>query len=356
MASGPGSGAAGAGKSIATERPKESRKTFLRLMSYLVRFKVQLALICLLVVISVGASLTGSYLLRPIINDYIIPGDLPGLWGMLLILLGIYLAGVAATFVQYRLLNSIGQRTAARLRRELFGKMEKLPIQYFDTHQHGDLMSRYTNDMDRVSEVLTDNLADIITAVLSLTGILCLMLFVSPLLTLATLIVVPIMMLFANTIAKRSRKYFSAQQGILGEVNGYIEEMISGQKVVKVFGHEEEVDKDFEVLNQDFVRYARSKGLRERAVLWGHAFKNAMIPVVTILGGEIGALLGGSVVTESIFSWPGVGRLALNSIYKRDYPMIQGVTLIVCATFLIINLLVDIVYALMDPRIRLDTK
>ncbi len=111
-----------------------------------------------------------------------------------------------------------------------------------------------------------------------------------------------------------------------------------------------------DVLNQDYVRYARSKGLRERVVIWGHALKNAMIPVITVIGGEVGGLLGGAVVTESIFSWPGVGRLMMNSISKRDYPMIQGITLMLCVSYLLVNLLIDIVYAWVDPRIRLDKK
>lgn len=111
-----------------------------------------------------------------------------------------------------------------------------------------------------------------------------------------------------------------------------------------------------DVLGQDYVRYARSKGLKEKVVIWLHAFKNAMIPVITVVGSEIGGLLGGAVVTESIFSWPGVGRLAVNSISKRDYPMIQGITLLLCTSYLLINLLVDIVYAWVDPRIRLDKK
>lgn len=111
-----------------------------------------------------------------------------------------------------------------------------------------------------------------------------------------------------------------------------------------------------DVLNQDYVRYARSKGLKERVVIWGHALKNAMIPVITVIGGEIGGLLGGAVVTESIFSWPGVGRLAVNSIAKRDYPMIQGITLVLCVSYLLVNLVIDIVYAALDPRIRLDKK
>ncbi len=111
-----------------------------------------------------------------------------------------------------------------------------------------------------------------------------------------------------------------------------------------------------DVLNQDYVRYARSKGLRERVVIWGHALKNAMIPVITVIGGEVGGLLGGAVVTESIFSWPGVGRLMMNSISKRDYPMIQGITLMLCISDLLVNLFIDIVYAWVDPRIRLDKK
>lgn len=109
-----------------------------------------------------------------------------------------------------------------------------------------------------------------------------------------------------------------------------------------------------DTLGQDYVRFARSKGLRERAVIIGHAMKNAMIPVVTVIGSEFGSLLGGAVVTETIFSWPGIGRLAMNSINKRDYPMIQGNTLVMCTIFLTINLLVDIICAWLNPKIRLD--
>ena len=111
-----------------------------------------------------------------------------------------------------------------------------------------------------------------------------------------------------------------------------------------------------EVLNQDYVRFARSKGLKEYAVVIGHALKNALIPVVTVIGSEFGGLLGGAVVTETIFSWPGVGRLAVNSISKRDYPMIQGNTLVLCTIFLLTNLAVDILCAYLNPKIRLEKK
>ena len=314
MAHGPGNNKKGG-----MEKPKEGKKTFLRLMSYLGRFRTSLIVVFLLVIVTIGSSLLGSYMLRPIINDYIIPGDLQGLWSMLLILLGVYLAGVIAAFVQYRMLNKIGQKTAARMRMELFRKMETLPIRYFDTHKHGDVMSRYTNDMDRVSEVLTDNLADIITAALSLVGILCLMVFISPLLTLATLVIVPLMMLFANTIAKRSRKYFSAQQGTLGEVNGYIEEMMSGQKVVKVFGHEQVVERDFEKLNSDLNEKSRKAQLYSGMMMPVMQNLNTFsFVVITILG----ALL-------AIYRGFDVGGLAVFLQYSRQFgnPINQIATL-----------------------------
>lgn len=153
--------------------------------------------------------------------------------------------------MQYRLLNKIGQRTVTRMRTDMFRKMERLPLKYLDTHQHGDLMSRYTNDIDQVSNALTDSLSDMLSSALMLAGIFCLMIYISPILTLATLITVPIMFLSAKGIVSRSRKYFKAQQDILGETNGYAEEMISGQKVIKVFGHENKVETDFDKLNQN---------------------------------------------------------------------------------------------------------
>lgn len=109
-----------------------------------------------------------------------------------------------------------------------------------------------------------------------------------------------------------------------------------------------------DVFGQDYIRFARSKGLRERSVIFGHAMKNALIPVITVLGSELGALLGGAVVTETIFAWPGVGRLIVNAIGKRDYPVIQGSTLMMCTLFLAINLVVDLLYACLNPRIRLE--
>ena len=233
-----------------SKKPLQSKKTLLRILSYLGYDKKLLYVIAFLIVVGIICNLLGSYMLRPIINNYIMPGDIAGLINSLLLLGGIYLTGVASVYIQYRLLNKIGLRTVTRMRIDLFMKMEKLPLKYFDTHQHGDLMSRYTNDIDRVSDVLTDSLADILSSALTLIGVLVMMFYISPILTLIILIMVPVMFWSAQFIVKRSRKYFTAQQAALGNMNGYIEEMISGQKVVKLFGHEKEVKADFEKLNQ----------------------------------------------------------------------------------------------------------
>lgn len=292
-----------------TGKPTEGRKTFLRLMSYLTCDKKLLSVIGFLIIVSIVSSLLGSYMLRPIINDYILPGDFNGLVKTLLVLAGIYLAGVVATYIQYILLNKIGQNTVTRMRTDLFKKMEQLPIKYFDTHQHGDLMSRYTNDIDQISTALTDSLSDMLSSALMLIGIFALMIYISPVLTLVTLITVPLMFISAKLIVKRSRKYFKAQQETLGEVNGYIEEMISGQKVIKVFGHEKKVEADFDVVNQNL------KGKSEKAQF----YSGMMMPVMQNLNTLnyviitiVGALL-------AIFRGFDVGGLAAFLQYSRQF-------------------------------------
>lgn len=290
-------------------KPRSAGKTFCRLVSYLACDRLLLIVIGVLIVIGIAANLAGSYMLRPIINDYILPGDFSGLVRILLVLGAIYLTGVAAVYVEYILLNKIGQRTVTRMRFDLFEKMERLPVGYFDTHQHGDLMSRYTNDIDRISDALTDSLSDMLSAVLTVIGIFCMMMIISPILTLVTLVTVPLMFLSAKGIVRRSRKYFKAQQESLGAMNGYIEEMISGQKVIKVFGHEKKVEKDFDVLNAE---------LREKSQK-AQFFSGLMMPVMQnlstlnyVLITIIGALL-------AIFRGFDVGGLAAFLQYSRQF-------------------------------------
>ncbi len=290
-------------------KPREVRKTFFRLMTYLAKDKNLLIVIGSLIIISIGCNLVGSYMIRPIINNYIIPGNYEGLLHILIILGVIYLIGVVAVYIQYRLLNRIGQRAVTRMRTDLFKKMEKLPIKYFDTHQHGDIMSRYTNDIDQVSNALTDSLSDMLTSALMLIGIFTLMIYISPILTLATLITIPLMFLSAQTIVKRSKKYFKAQQDTLGDTNGYIEEMISGQKVIKVFGYEKKVEQDFEQLNQKLNQKSKKAQFYSGMMMPVMQNLNTLnFVVVTIVGGLL-----------AIFRGFDVGGLAAFLQYSRQF-------------------------------------
>lgn len=290
-------------------KPIDAKKTFFRIMTYLAKDKKLLIVIGSLIIISIGCNLVGSYMIRPIINNYIIPGNYEGLLHILIILGVIYLIGVAAVYIQYRLLNRIGQRAVTRMRTDLFKKMEKLPIKYFDTHQHGDIMSRYTNDIDQVSNALTDGLSDMLTSSLMLIGIFTLMIYISPILTLATLITIPLMFLSAKTIVTRSKKYFKAQQDTLGDTNGYIEEMISGQKVIKVFGYEKKVEQDFEQLNQKLNEKSKKAQFYSGMMMPVMQNLNTLnFVVVTIVGGLL-----------AIFSGFDVGGLAAFLQYSRQF-------------------------------------
>lgn len=290
-------------------KPIEAKKTFFRIMTYLAKDKKLLIVIGSLIIISIGCNLVGSYIIRPIINNYIIPGNYEGLLHILIILGVIYLIGVAAVYIQYRLLNRIGQRAVTRMRTDLFKKMEKLPIKYFDTHQHGDIMSRYTNDIDQVSNALTDGLSDMLTSSLMLIGIFTLMIYISPILTLATLITIPLMFLSAKTIVTRSKKYFKAQQDTLGDTNGYIEEMISGQKVIKVFGYEKKVEQDFEQLNQKLNEKSKKAQFYSGMMMPVMQNLNTLnFVVVTIVGGLL-----------AIFRGFDVGGLAAFLQYSRQF-------------------------------------
>jgi ATP-binding cassette subfamily B protein len=221
-------------------------------MRYLGRYKAHLALVVALLVISSACTVGGSYLIKPLINNYILPGDFPGLAKMLAIMGAVYVTGAACSFGYSRIMVHVSQNTVAKIRQDLFDKMQDLPLQYFDTHTHGELMSRYTNDIETVSEALNNSFGSLISCSLNFIGTIVMMLVLSPTLTLITFVMLAIMLLAVKTIGGRSRRYFAAQQKALGEVNGYIEEMIEGQKVIKVFNHEPEAKKGFNERNEAY--------------------------------------------------------------------------------------------------------
>lgn len=292
-----------------TEKPKDGYRTFIRILKYLSGDRGLLIIIAVLIIIGIVCNLLGSYMLRPIINNYILPGNTKGLLHMLILLGSIYISGVAAVYIQYRLLNKIGQQCVTRIRQDLFNKMEILPVKYFDTHKHGDLMSRYTNDIDKISEVLTDSLSDMLSSALTLIGIFVLMIYISPILTLVTLITIPLMFLSAKLIVKKSSKYFKGQQGALGKLNGYSEEMISGQKVIKVFGYEEANIENFDILNKDLQAKSEKAQLYSGMMMPIMQNLNTLNYVVITI---VGALL-------AIFRGFDVGGLAAFLQYSRQF-------------------------------------
>ena len=213
-----------------------------------------LAFFC--VIVNTAATLAGSYMLRPIINTFIAPpdgrpGNPEGLFEALTALAVIFVAGVIANYAQARIMLTVAQNALQKIRNDLFGKMQKLPVRFYDTNSSGDLMSRFTNDVDTIGQMLSSTLVQLFSGALSIVGTLALMLYTNVILTLVTVILIPLMMKAGGAVAGRSQKYFTAQQTSLGAVNGYIEETVTGQKVVKVFCHEDTAKEEFRILNRD---------------------------------------------------------------------------------------------------------
>ncbi len=233
-------------------KPKNIRSTLGKLMRYLGRYKLHLVLVAALLVVSSACTVGGSYLIRPLINDYILPGDFPGLARMLAIMALVYVLGAVCSYGYSRIMVQIAQTTMANIRADLFSRMQDLPLKFFDTHTHGELMSRYTNDIETVSEALNNSFGSLISCTLTFTGTIVMMLVLSPALTLVTFATLAVMLGVVKTIGSRSRRYFAGQQKALGEVNGYIEEMIEGQKVIKVFNHEPEAQAGFQRRNEAY--------------------------------------------------------------------------------------------------------
>ena len=237
-------------------KPKDSAQTIRRLMQYINEDKAKIAVAFICILLNTGATLAGSYMLRPIINIYIAPtdgsrGNPTGLFFSLVVLAMIYFTGVCANYLQAKVMLTVAQNALVKLRNDLFTKMQSLPLRYYDTNSNGDLMSRFTNDVDTIGNMLSSTLVQLFSGVLSLVGTLVLMIYTNIYLTVITLIMIPLMMRAGGAVARRSQKYFSAQQYSLGALNGYIEETITGQKVVKVFCHEEVAEEEFSILNQE---------------------------------------------------------------------------------------------------------
>ena len=236
------------------QKPKNMGKTIGRLLGYLTRSKLPLLAVVGCLLVSVCTNLGGSYMMRGIINDFIWSGctDFAGLAQSIAVLVGIYLLGGLATYGQSATMVRLAQRGVNRLRKDLFDKLQDLPLSYFDQHPHGELMSRFTNDADNVQLALEQSVVSLCSSCLMFVGLVCLMLFINWKLFIVTALLLVLTIQLFKRLGGRSRKFYQQQQAALGDVNGNIQEMIEGLKVVKAFTHEERAKEEFKKLNETY--------------------------------------------------------------------------------------------------------
>lgn len=293
---------------FAARPPKKAdAKTIKRLLSYFKDYKLQIFIVLVCIVISSLASVAGSLFLRTLIDDYIEPLLLEAnpvfdkLLRAIFMMGGIYLTGILATFLYNRLMVIISQGIIKEIRDKMFAHMQTLPVKYFDTHTFGDVMSHYTNDIDTLRQMLSQSVPQMFSSVITIVSVFVAMLSTSVYLTVFVLLTVAAMMFIAKKIGGKSGKYFVKQQKSIGDLNGYIEEMINGQKVVKVFCHEEKTKEEFDRRNDELCYNATE----------ANKFANILMPIMGNLGHlqyVLIAILGGALALN------GIGGLTLGMI------------------------------------------
>lgn len=297
------------------QRPGDLKGTVRKLIRYVGKYKLLLLMVAFCIIGSTFCSIFGSFLLKPLINDYIIPGDFPGLARQLAVMGAVYAAGALMSFGSNRIMIYVSQRTVSALRDDLFHRMQDLPLRFFDSRTHGELMSSFTNDIETVSEMINSSFATLITSSLTFVGVLGMMLYLNWVLTLISIAFLFIMLMVVKGIGGKSRVNFQRQQAAIGSLNGYIEEMIEGQKVVKVFGHERKAIDGFSERNENY---------RQAGTL-AQAFAGAMMPImgnVSRINYAVTCCVGGLLAIGGVFD---VGSLAayLNYVKQVSQPVNQ---------------------------------
>ena len=334
----------GHGRNHGYQRPKDMKGTFKKLMGYVGKYKGSLVLVAICLLISSAAGVATSYLLKPLLNDYIIPGDFPGLFKMLLVMGGMYLLSSLCSFAYARILVHVAQHTVAALRQDLFNRLQQLPVSYYDRHQSGDLMSRFTNDIDTVSEMLNSSFASIISNVLTFVGTVVMMIVLNPWLTLITFLFLGLMGLVVKVIGGRSRANFQRQQAALGALNGYIEELIEGQMVIKVCNHEVQAVERFTALIGDF---------RDAATA-AQAYAGMMMPAMGNLSKinyAVTCCVGGLLAIGGVFD---IGSLGAYLLYVKQVSQPVGQISQQINTLLAAAAGAERIFAVMDEQPETD--
>ena len=331
-------------------RPKNTKKIVSRILKYMGSFRFLWIPVFICVLISSGAEIASSYMVKPVLNEYILPlfnndnPDFSLLLTMLIKIAFLFAAGAIASWGNARLMLHISSSILFRLRKDLFNKLETLPVKYFEKHPHGELMSRFTGDIDTLRDMLTQTVPQFMSSLLTVSGVFVMMVFLSPLLTLSVIVIIVLMVLLATFIGKKSAEAFRSQQKNLGRLNGFIEEMIEGQKVVKLFSREKNAVERFKVLNDElFAAGAKA-----------NSYGNILGPLMGNLGYvqyAVVSVFGAFLVMASVHD---VGTIAAFLQYTRNFS--RPVTMISQLVNSILNALAgaERIFAIIDENPEYD--
>lgn len=298
-------------KPVGRAKPKDAKKALIHLLTYIGHHKRSMAVIALLVCISAVSSIAGTYLLKPVINDYIVPGDIPGLIRMIGFMGLIYLFGATSCLLYNRMMVRVSQRVVGEIRMDLFRKTQKLPLKYFDTHTHGELMSHFTNDVDTISEALNNSFTLLIQSFITSVGTVIMLIVLDVRLSLIVIVFLLIMLIYIRHNGILSKKYFTQQQKNLGNINGFIEEMVEGQKVEKVFCHEK----------QDFEQFCEFNEKLRISSTMATTYTGITVPTIVSLSYinyAVSACIGGLFALSGLIN---IGTLASYLVYVRQSAM-----------------------------------
>ena len=306
-----------------SSKPKDVRKTFGRVLGYLMRQKVRLFMVVFFVLLSSLSGVAGTFFIKPIINEGILPlvgtnpqgADFLPLVKLILIAAAVFASGALSGYIYSRLMIIVATSTLNAIRTDLFNHMEDLPVKYFDTHTHGELMSRFTNDVDTLREAVSQGMPQLISSFISIVGTFIMMLILNPLLTLLILVMLAVMLWVVKTVGGKSAMFFKAQQQAVGAANGYIEEMIEGQNVVKVFCHEDAVKGQFAELNENLRKAATS----------ANTYASIIMPIMGNLSYVNYALTAAAGAVMVIRGMTDIGSIASFLQYTRSFsqPIVQ---------------------------------
>lgn len=297
------------------QKPKNTKKTIKRILKYMGSFKALWLLVFACVVIAAFADILSSYIIKPVLNDFIIPligqesPDFREFFQMLAKVAAVFVLGVFASWLNSRLMLHISTSLLCRIRTDLFEKLEALPVNFYDSHTHGELMSRFTNDTDTLRDMLSQTVPQLMSSLLTIAGVFVMMLVLSPVLTLVVVFTLSLMMILAAKVGKKSAESFREQQKNIGKLNGYIEELIEGQKVVKIFNHEQEAVEEFSVLNDELCK----AGTR------ANTYGNILGPLMGNLGHVQYALVSVAGAFLVISGFHDIGTIAAFLQYTRNF-------------------------------------